>query len=253
MLRKNAPEEAKQDSNFFRRRVCYTELTDGMLRRHRTSLHSLFTVYSAANRNVQDDLQSEAMMSIGEWVNMCEHLGLFATGQLSLFGAKIIFMWSRIRSARDYEAESEARLRNLFFEDFLEALVRVACVIALPTDSELAESGAANTGQIMTALRSNESAMEDFVRRYKTGWQHEPRQSAPRCVAHLISMIVETVEGSLTHMRVAGIRSDSMLSTTEVSSFELLRRRGNTLHQMRSAGTLFQIIIRVCQRDSRHF
>ena len=35
---------------------------------------------------------------------------------------------------------SERRLRNLTFEDFLEAVVRVACVIALPTDRELVEA-----------------------------------------------------------------------------------------------------------------
>lgn len=38
------------------------------------------------------------------------------------------------------------QLRHLRFEDFLEAIVRVALACSLPTDYELEEAGAADAG-----------------------------------------------------------------------------------------------------------
>ena len=43
--------------------------------------------------------------------------------QVSVLEAKLIFSWSRIRSVSDYSDHSQRRLRNLVFEDFLEAIV----------------------------------------------------------------------------------------------------------------------------------
>ena len=54
------------------------------------------------DRNLADDPISNNTMSIGEWLDVCEHMGLFESSQLSLFGAKMIFKWSRIRSATSF-------------------------------------------------------------------------------------------------------------------------------------------------------
>ena len=116
-IQANAPPEATQDSNDFRRKFCYVEHTDLQLRKHRSTLEAIYTIYSKTNTNTHDVLQSARTMSIGEWLTLCEHLGLFEIDQLSSFGAKMIFMWSRIRSARDLTAVSRSKLRCLFFED----------------------------------------------------------------------------------------------------------------------------------------
>ena len=52
---------------------------DVALRRHQQSLHSVFCVYARANRNLSDVLQDSALMSIGEWLGLVEHLGLLET------------------------------------------------------------------------------------------------------------------------------------------------------------------------------
>ena len=55
-----------------------------------------------------------------------QDIGLFENRQISELRAKLIFMWSRIRGCRDSSDRSTRNLRNLYFEDFLEALVRLS-------------------------------------------------------------------------------------------------------------------------------
>ena len=40
--------------------------------------------------------------------------------QVTVTQAKLVFLWSRIRTVRGVGDKAEARLRHLFFEDFLE-------------------------------------------------------------------------------------------------------------------------------------
>ena len=51
-----------------------------------------------------DSLKDDALMSIGEWIAFCSHLGLFESRQLAVTQAKYIFIWSRIRSIKDTSA-----------------------------------------------------------------------------------------------------------------------------------------------------
>ena len=66
--------------------------------------------------------------------------------------ARLIFMWSRIRSRPDLSDAALVRLRSLSFEDFLEALVRTSTLLALPTDEDLAEVGVPDAGAFMLTL-----------------------------------------------------------------------------------------------------
>ena len=62
-------------------------------------------------------------------------LGLADFG-LKLSDVMYSFMWSRIRSVSDYSDRSQIRLRHLQFEDFLESLVRMSTMLALPHDAD---------------------------------------------------------------------------------------------------------------------
>ena len=55
-----------------------------------------------------------------------QDIGLFQNKQMTEVRAKLIFMWSRIRGCRDGSDRSTRNLRNLYFEDFLEALIRLS-------------------------------------------------------------------------------------------------------------------------------
>ena len=122
----------------------------------------------------------------------------------------MIFKWSRIRSARDHSDMSEVRLRNLYFEDFIEALVRVCTTIALPTDAEVTESGLADGGEYLRVLRTSDKEFQRYVSKQKTGWSREPRQAVQRCIAHLMSYLVRVFEGNTS--RVKHGKADMVLS-----------------------------------------
>jgi len=234
----HAAPEAKHDANLFRRKYCYAQLTDAELKRRKPSLLALFEVYANVNRShTHDQLQSASMMSVGEWLDFLEHTGLLEMGQLSLFGAKMIFLWSRIRCIKDHQAASERRLRNLFFEDFLEALVRVAHSIALPTDEEIAEAKVDDAAHFLMALSSSPHALAEFINAHKTGWATEPRQRINRCVGHLCTVLVSTVEKGL-NFHTIGVRVDRKLTLNEVSAFETMRRKGRCLAQIQSDAAL---------------
>ena len=100
----------------------------------------MYTIYAKGNDNKEDELQSVKYLSIGEWLRFLEHTGLLEVNQISIFGAKCIFKWSRIRSIRDLSVKSEMRLRNLYFEDFL---VSASCSRERRPASECAAAAAA--------------------------------------------------------------------------------------------------------------
>ena len=72
---------------------------------------------------------------------------------VSLKDLRMVFLWSRIRTVADYTDRSQVRLRHMLFEDFMEALVRLSSMIALPTDGDLSHTGCANAGQYIMMLR----------------------------------------------------------------------------------------------------
>ena len=192
-IEKSLPPEALQDSNAFRKMVCYNELCDLALSRHKQSLQAIYGVYSKKNQEAGDVLQDSKQMSIGEWLSFVEHVDLFESGHLSHFGTKIIFQWSMIRAHAGHTVKSERKMRHLSFVDFCEAIVRVACIMALPTDVELEAAGAFDAGEFLHALQ-DEGGLEEFVNDHKVGWQSPPRQHVSRCVTHFMSLIIRTIK-----------------------------------------------------------
>ena len=126
------------------------------------------------------------------------------------------------------------RLRNLMFEDFLEALVRLACIAALPTDAEIFETDATDAGEYLLALRSDPLKLQEFIASRKVGWQREPRQKVHRCVSHLLSYLVRVIESNAGKRAV----SDMRLTEDEVEDFDQQRRKGASLSQLANASAL---------------
>ena len=65
----------------------------------------------------------------------------------------LTFLWARMRVIDETPAKSRVKLTQLSFEDFLEALVRVACIKTLPTQEEIFDAGHADAGAFMLALQ----------------------------------------------------------------------------------------------------
>ena len=108
---------AASDPTFFESRLtvaqasCYVQQTDSVLRRHYPSLESLYSAYSGQRKYGKSgttDLSDSRLLSIGEWLDLLTHCGLFEMSLLTAQKAKRIFLRSRIRSVPDYSDNSEA-------------------------------------------------------------------------------------------------------------------------------------------------
>ena len=115
-------------------------------------LRAIFDAYARSNANMSDELQEKRSMSIGEWLTLLGHFNLFGTGQVSYFGAKMVFKWCMIRARPDHSVESERKMRQLSFVDFLEAICRIASTMALPSDPELEAADAQDAGEPYSPL-----------------------------------------------------------------------------------------------------
>ena len=102
------------------------------------------------------------------------------------------------------------------FEGFLEALVRLAMLKALPTDQEITDSGQADAGAFLRALKeADEAAYKKFLLERRRVWPGEPiaGMELARCVEGLITLIFDIIES-----RTVG-DDDRVLSQAEVSEW----------------------------------
>lgn len=105
------PRAAAYHANAYRKRYLYLERVDHVLRKHLKTIRSLYDRYSDFGEDdFADKLGSTSLMSIGEWMACCTHLGFFDYQMLSFYEAKIIFLYSRIRSVRDHSDRSISTL-----------------------------------------------------------------------------------------------------------------------------------------------
>ena len=162
----------------------------------------------------------------GEWITFVHHIALFECGQLSVFGAKLVYKWSRLRGQSSLANRAIDLHRNLRFEDFCEAVVRLAACVALPSIAELREAHTADAGEFLRALKGDPVAMNEFVTANKTGWHREPRQRVWDCVGHLMAYILRTVEDSTS--RVMHGPADFLIDDEEAAEF-FERRKGGAI------------------------
>ena len=128
-------------------------------------------------------------MGIGEWLQFLQDVGAFEMGLLTVPAAQQAFLWSRIRSCTSYSDVQEMRMRDLFFEDFMEAIVRLASILALPTVEEIENAGVEDGGVFLLALyRDEREGFDSFVAQRTQTWLGYPRQFIHRCVDHLMAL-----------------------------------------------------------------
>ena len=207
------------------------------------TLRSIYAQYSSANEDPMSSVQSARLLSLGEWTRLIEDLALGGSGieegvprMLLVHQIQLIFSWSRIRSVADYSNRSQVRLRHLLFEDFLEALVRMATMIPLPLDADISHMGCAHAGEYLMQLRGEgKAAVKAFFAARGQSWDHEPHQRIWRCVDHLLHYITHMIEFNASRADVGeghSMAADLSVSSNEAKAFmkmsnkaEALRRR----------------------------
>ena len=93
---------------------------------------------------------------------------------------------------------SRAKMTQLAFEDFLEALARVSAMKATPTDDEVAAAGCEDGGQWLLRLAEWPREYAAFTSQRAVGWDlagravggERARQPPWRAVAHVVSLLV---------------------------------------------------------------
>ena len=245
-------------------RFCYTEKVTAVLEKHLASLMMLYETYAEVSNQLGDNFRDKAALSVGEWLTFLQHVGLLQSKMVSLHDAKMIFLWSRIRSVEQSSARSasppadgspggsgmvvlgaraEGRLRHLSLYDFIEAIVRLATYVPLPTDSELEELNAADAGELLLAMQAKApTVFAKFLQSHRpqhkdpdgSDWEKHAAQPIWRCVDHLIRLIVRTVEHNTSAVSSThdGATVDGEVQKSEASKFVKTRSSGRELLHM---------------------
>ena len=123
------------------------------------------------------------------------------------------FTHDYVTGAHHHSPSLSASVFRPQFEDFLEAIVRLALMVALPTDAEIEAVGAQDAGEYLMALRASSDEMATFIRTRKRAWHKEPTQQAGRCVEHLLLLITRLIELNSTGTK------DFVVSKDEAKAF----------------------------------
>mmetsp|Transcript_1620 Transcript_1620/g.4844 ORF Transcript_1620/g.4844 Transcript_1620/m.4844 type:complete len:1055 (+) Transcript_1620:77-3241(+) len=229
-VRDRLPRETRHDGNAFRDQYCYLPLIEQTLGKHEATLRNVFERYADVNHDVSDRLQSKTAISVGEWMIFLDDIGLIDNGQISPLRAKMIFVWSRIRGCPDASDRATRSLRNLQFEDFLEALIRLSIQMVLPNDDEIEEGGASDGGQYLIALE-NAMLLDDFIAERRQPWWKEPSQRVWRCLEHLLTYIVRVIELDVS-VGGRGNEVNLTVEASEIAEFERRRRKNSERHMV---------------------
>lgn len=220
-----ADPRAIADPNEFRRRCCYTREVTNVIEAHKEALKAIFTPLAGRVRKGAD---RDTSVGLGEWLGFLKGLRLIGS-DLTERGAMLSFVSSRMCVVDGSSAKGASREAGLEFEGFLEALVRISPLKALPTDDEIQSRGMSSAWQYLKVLgeapsgTSDASAYATLTRTRGAAWGHEPTaQPLHRCVHHLLTMIVCTIEAD-----TAG-KDDGKLTASEVSEWMKRRFHGGT-------------------------
>jgi hypothetical protein len=181
------------DPNKFRKKYCYRREIDDVLKPQEASLRNLFTSVCTTGGA---GLKAKHML-IHEFIGvlrLCDIVGVDVTER----EAAMSFAWSRMCVIDECTKTGRRKESTLPFEGFLEGLVRISMLKALPTDQQIAEYECTNAFQYFAKLRLNdEEAFQKMMVSGHTIWGDEPKtQPVPRCVNHVVDLILNKVTPS---------------------------------------------------------
>ena len=211
----------KMDHQIFRRDVCYTEVVDAVLAEHKDSLKVIYSYSADSEGGMLGKEKQRKLMNVNEWLWLLKDLRLL-DDSFAVRDATVIFVLSRMRVIDEKGKDADLKLLNLTTDDFYEALLRVSCLKALPTDEEIEEAGCTDAGDFMLRLADIEK-LDDwclaYYRKHGCEMGKPPPQPIHRCVAHLISLMVRTIEMYADESQ-AGMVKDQKLTMKEMKNWQ---------------------------------
>jgi len=216
-----------QPRNDFRSDCCYIPETTAVLAKREGELRHIFEAAYSQRTNgggrVGGGAQLGNLLTLAQWVTFLRDLELLGA-DLSEGEAVQAFVCSRMAVIDGRSAIGRAKERCLPFEGFLEGLVRLTRLKALPTDGDLAASGCADAGTYVRRLRDEEGGK---YRAFLTGRVNV--QPVARATEHLISLIIRNIEVAVS----LADRIDGKLTAVEV-------KKWITLMEAKKAGLVIE-------------
>lgn len=105
--------------------------------------------------------------------------------------ATLCFVWSRMKFIDVQLPATRIKWTHLSFEDWLEALCRIAKLKAWPTDDEVRQAGFPNAGSYVLEMRDRTpESWPQWVVGRATPWGGTPRLPIAYCVSCLCELLV---------------------------------------------------------------
>lgn len=199
-LTPNLPWTCFHDADAFRSRFCYIEHTESVLRQYEPSLRMLYNAFAYGDGAIGDEVRSTKYMDIDELYAFVDRLD-YVDECVTWREVKQAFVWSRLLVIDEQSAKGRAKLTQLSFEDFLEMVVRLAYMMALPSDAELAERDAIHAADFFVKLEEAEGpdAIEDFQATHSRGMSEPLLDDQPigQKVTQFMEWLLVKVQGDM--------------------------------------------------------
>ena len=149
----------------FRREYCYRRETDAMLTHHDETLRNVFAIYAEKGAGGAELDGAVDLMSAAQWMALMRDVDLVReVGVRTLY---VIFAQSRMVTIGERGKRGEhglGILTQLPYEGFLEAMVRLSMLKALPTDKEMKKHHFEYPGEYLGAILARGTAnLENWV------------------------------------------------------------------------------------------
>ena len=200
-----------EPANTFRRKYCYNEEVSEVLRKHAVNLRCIYDNYAYGIGAVGDAFDDKRLLSMNEYRDFLLDCGLL-DAQFNENEASWSFVFARMRVIREASERGRTRQLQLSFEDFLEVLVRIASIKALPYDSDAKASGCVDAGEYLIRLHNTGGTeLSDFLSTHdftRGGPMPQPIDRAvDALVRYLIRIIMVTSGGKPVDSRELKISS----------------------------------------------
>jgi hypothetical protein len=200
------------DPDAVRRSFCYTPSMCMVLERYEPTLRRIFDAVA----------QGKPTMPLDSWLSF---LGVmqFIGKDVSAHDAARSFAWSRMVVVHGSSSKGAIKENQLPFEGFVEALIRVSILKALPTMEDIDEDGSVDVVEYMGRMTPGQMVHSEFLELRAAPWGEPPK------LPHVDLRIEMLVRLAVNRIRlVLKARSSGQLETARVSKWRKVGRKKPT-------------------------
>ena len=189
----NVDQRCMQSSHTFREEYCYNQDVVEILTTFQNNLKAIFKGYAKGDGRIGDKLKSANLLGFDQWKTFTKDFSLveedFTAREVAL-----TFVWSRMRVIEEENLEGKTKNIQLSFEDFVEAIIRVATLKAFPLDEEIFDYDCEDAGEYILKLRADDPlGYKHFLHKRTPEWGLPPALPKWRLVENTCALIMRTV------------------------------------------------------------